>query len=620
MRIAVTARFLRYVLYVAAVAFALGVLIGALETLLHLDPLPYPRVAVLLAVLQSSVVYGLACVCMALVPSVLALLLWPRSLLSDPRAQRRAGMAVTALLAAGFFFVALGMWYYRDAPFTVSLGAQLEHTTLLLFALASLGGGALVGAGLWLLGILSPRFTTPGTLLALFATGAWLLALPRPVTEPPATGATASPARPRVALIGIDAASWNVLLPWVEQGHLPNLRRLMDEGAWGVLHARHPTRSPAIWTDIVTGKKRAKHGIADFVRDEHGGQVPSGSQHRRVKALWNMLSEQGRSVWIIDWMVSHPPETVRGVIVTNLMEHAGWAEGSDPSNVYPPELAPVIDRLAAPARSAPVHYPNTTLTDAEYAILERKYLSDVDVLERIALYGCRQPWDLFALYTHSTDAVLHHFWKFMEPDAFQNPVYGLTPANVARFHDTVAHQFERVDALLGKLLECFGRDTVVMVVSDHGQQGRTHVPAATDDLTSGHHHNDGIVVLAGPHIRRSALLTQRTVDTPVVEFAKMMHDRLLPFDLDRRLRTLGVLDYLDVVDVAPTVLHLLGLPVAADMDGRAMEQALDAAYRAQHPVRFVDTYEHGGGVAPARPSSPLSREREEELRALGYIQ
>lgn len=157
------------------------------------------------------------------------------------------------------------------------------------------------------------------------------------------------------------------------------------------------------------------------------------------------------------------------------------------------------------------------------------------------------------------------------------------------------------------------------------RQDDEHTRDCLTDETScpvfhGHHHNDGIVALAGPHIRRSAMLTQRTVDTPVIEFPKMMHDRLLPFDLDRRLRTVGVLDYLDVVDVAPTVLHLLDLPVGADMEGRVMEQALDAAYRMRHPVRFVDTYEHGGAMAPARPSSPLRREREEELRALGCIQ
>ena len=88
-----------------------------------------------------------------------------------------------------------------------------------------------------------------------------------------------------------------------------------------------------------------------------------------------------------------------------------------------------------------------------------------------------------------------------------------------------------------------------------------------------------------------------------------------------RCRNIGLLDYLDVLDIAPTVLYLLDLPVAEDMDGRVLTQSFERGHLAHNSVQLVETYETDNFKAqsPSR-SSRLSREREERLRSLGYIQ
>ena len=71
-------------------------------------------------------------------------------------------------------------------------------------------------------------------------------------------------------------------------------------------------------------------------------------------------------------------------------------------------------------------------------------------------------------------------------------------------------------------------------------------------------------------------------------------------------------------DVAPTVLHLAGLPASRELEGRVLEAALSPAFRAAHPVRTVASY---GRRAPGRPAeSAFDRDMLEELRALGYVQ
>jgi predicted AlkP superfamily phosphohydrolase/phosphomutase len=609
--------------HIVSVPFVVGFCLGIIDNSVYLDPIPNRLLEKSIAVVYSSIVYGFSFAFLGLLLVLPCLIFWRRPL-SDLRVQQKISLVLVVLLSAGFFFVAIGMWYYRDATFKVSLTEYIKVHEIMTIGLVSLAGGVIAGLCVRWFGPFLWSVKVPVTVVAFVASLSWLVFLVSPMSRDAISTESGPRQRFKVALIGIDAASWNLLLPWINQGELPHLRRLMEEGAWGVLRSRHPTRSPAIWTSVVTGKKRNRHGIYDFFREENGRRVPSASYHRQVKAIWNILSESKRKVWIIDWMTSYPPEKINGGMVTNLLENQAAPVYNQPDSVYPPELKPIIDSLAHRYRTRTVHPLTPASHDVQYAQLEQKYLRELEVVEEIGLYGCGQAWDLFALYTHSTDAVLHQFWKFMEPRRFPDPIYGLTPENVGRFGATALRHFQRTDQMLGRLLECVGKDTIVIVLSDHGQQGRTHKPdsdaADGEPATSGHHHNDGIVIMKGPGVRKGVVLAQKTVDTPLVEFGKLMNDKIAVLDVDRALRNLRVLDYLDILDITPTVLYLMGLQVADDMDGKVITQAIDGTYLAQNPIQYAKTYESEGSYVSVPQPFSMSKETEKRLRSLGYIQ
>jgi arylsulfatase A-like enzyme len=75
----------------------------------------------------------------------------------------------------------------------------------------------------------------------------------------------------------------------------------------------------------------------------------------------------------------------------------------------------------------------------------------------------------------------------------------------------------------------------------------------------------------------------------------------------------------NAVDIAPTVLHALGVPLSRQLAGRALVElfAVDAVRR--WPVRHVDSY--GPPVEPAavRQGQPLDQEMIDRLRSLGYV-
>ena len=69
----------------------------------------------------------------------------------------------------------------------------------------------------------------------------------------------------KVILIGIDSATWHLMLPLVQAGKMPNIGYLIETGVSGPLRTFKPTLSPLIWTTIITGKSPQKHGIRSFV-------------------------------------------------------------------------------------------------------------------------------------------------------------------------------------------------------------------------------------------------------------------------------------------------------------------------------------------------------------------
>ena len=173
--------------------------------------------------------------------------------------------------------------------------------------------------------------------------------------------------------------------------------------------------------------------------------------------------------------------------------------------------------------------------------------------------------------------------------------------------DVIATTYVWVDGAVGEILEFYDERATVIIVSDHGMRGvnRTRDFVGREGLRSGAHSNGlpGVIIVSGGHARRGE-----------------------PFDLsgrgERQTRsaTLPVLG--GVLDIAPTVLALQGIPVGRDMDGAVLEDVLEAGFLERYPLSFVDTHDTDEWLAN-RPNQLLSEEVESErlrqLRSLGYI-
>jgi predicted AlkP superfamily pyrophosphatase or phosphodiesterase len=405
-----------------------------------------------------------------------------------------------------------------------------------------------------------------------------------------------------VVVVGVDGLEWRVLDPLIDAGQTPNLARFVRAGTRGRLITLAPAYSPVIWASMATGKLPSKHGITGFVTSSGGPggrRAPFTSNMRKVPAIWNVLGELGHKVAVVGWWTTWPAETVNGVLVSDRMlynrfnlwfglEHAG---GDLPAQTWPPELfADLADATRMTegfedeffARFLPGSPPpafERDLHDPWYELLlvharDRAY---AEMLDRVLR---RDTYSLVAYYLNGTDIVSHYFWKYLFPEEWDEPI---PSEDLARYREVIPRYYAWADEAIAPLLARADEDTLVVVVSDHG-------------FTTGHRPDSPSI--SGTHFRTAppGVLIMAGGGMPAgAEFGDVR-----------------------VMDLAPTILHVLGHPVADDMDGRVVPRVAEAM--GDRAVQFVASYD---GIQDGADRDPIATQHDEaileKLRALGYI-
>jgi predicted AlkP superfamily phosphohydrolase/phosphomutase len=263
----------------------------------------------------------------------------------------------------------------------------------------------------------------------------------------------------RVLLIGLDAATFDVMAPMLASGKLPNLESLMEGGSSGVLLSTIPDLSPVAWSSFATGKNAGKHGIFSFVVSKPQSYEISLANGglRQAEAFWRILSRRGRKVGVVNMPFSYPPEEVNGYFVCGMD-----APGTSSDYTYPRELKSEIKELLGDY-TIDYSFVGSLKRENREEILRRLFEAEKKRLELSLHLMRRFDWDLFFVVFVALDRVQHFFWHLMEPD---HPLYH-EPGGEA-FREAIPEMYVRMDQLVGRLLEAIDEDTYVVVMSDHG--------------------------------------------------------------------------------------------------------------------------------------------------------
>lgn len=455
---------------------------------------------------------------------------------------------------------------------------------------------------------------------------------PKEASEKVEPARTADGKLPRVMLIGVDGADWERIDPLLAAGRLPNFARLCDGAFRAPLTTTQPTWSPIVWTTIACGVREETHGVLDFtevqlpwlgrgvqrtypkykydallpndvglvpmfeslVEGQRVDELPVSSLQRNHKAVWNILSEHGVKCGVVRWWATWPAEQIEGYVLSdndplmqvfaaskreNMKGQFTAANATTAYMTWPPELAgdlvPLIHADGQLLASRP---------DGYEKLLEHPILRDLTPAERTELRGREPMLEMLEIIVRGDNFANRtglELWNGRKVDMLA--VYLRSVDNMshrlAQFTGVVDRTYEFADGLIGELLDAGGADTTYVLVSDHGW---CYVPGPN----FAHNHGPpGVIVVKGPGVVAGATAAP------------------------------------SVVDVAPTVLALYGLPADRDMVGKPLTPVFTQPSIAAKELPRIATY---GAYRPIWPiskrgSSAGQKQAIDLLRGLGYL-
>jgi len=437
---------------------------------------------------------------------------------------------------------------------------------------------------------LARRWPVRAAALAL-VWGSWgllagLSAGARPGPEPrPGTELEAVAPNRALRIVGIDGLSSDFILPLVGEGSLPGFARLMKEGAYGSLRSFPPGDEDTLWSTVMTGQKPHRHGVRGPLRYRLAwsgeplalaprgvgfsvlrtlGLVrsePTSPGHLAARALWDLLSDFNVRSTFVGFPLLDGNRALPGVQVRPLGAASGPAPGG---------LAEWMARMVE-ASSEP--------DEAQDAILRIGLGIDLAAIDATAaLAGGGAPPQVAALRLAGFDHVAHHFLRYHRPEEFGN----VTPRGLERYGGSLAEYLRFLDEQVTRERQSLPKRGVLLVVSPHG-------------------------ILPVPPMGR---LVQHLRGTPPLSGQHRSGPPGFFFLQGMGVQAAQKIDSARLVDILPTLLYFLGLPVARDLDGEPLTQVFTPAFLEAHPISSIPTYEGAsieeGEAAPlAEPEPPL---------------
>ena len=394
---------------------------------------------------------------------------------------------------------------------------------------------------------------------------------------PPLSGRTLRladppPAReaPHLTLLVLDGASLDYIWPRVAAGRLPNLGRLLDSGAFMDLATIRPTQPDPVWTAVATGMYPNKNGVrsaasyyapgdqrgVDLLPDHCFSHVlvrlgvvrdqPNSSSAWRALPLWSILGTYGISSGIVRWPLTYPAQPVDGFLVTDRFHQLiGSMSEFGGQAAYPMELLPTVrDAFGGEPPSAADPAAMAARRDELYARAWRDLQA-------------AHPVRLSAIRFQGIDAVSHMYLRYAQPQDFAD----VPEADRQRYGGLLDRYYAYVDAQIATAVEQLQPGDLLLVVSGFGMQPAGAVERAVsrvfrDPDVSGTHAGapDGFLLAYGSNVQPG-----------------------------RKQRG-------SIVDVTPTILYYLGLPVGRDMDGYARADLFATSLTASRPITFIPSH------------------------------
>ncbi len=263
----------------------------------------------------------------------------------------------------------------------------------------------------------------------------------------------------KILVIGLDAATMNLIEPWSAAGHLPALARLMAEGASARLLSTPNMHSASAWTAILTGLNPGRHGLFVFSDRDYatGKQAFFKGGDRRGEIISAHLARQGWTAGFLNVPMTYPAAAEAGGYMVS---------GLDAPALNEQAFSPAALRAEIFARFPDYHFAPPDLGELMKAgrlnDAVRRWLSLIEVQTAVAEHLITsRPTDFFMTVYTASDWGGHNLWNQREASTSGDVTLSLLAI------------YRALDQAIARLLRFADEQTQIYVLSDHGMGAHT---------------------------------------------------------------------------------------------------------------------------------------------------
>ncbi|MBN1880131.1 alkaline phosphatase family protein [bacterium] len=268
----------------------------------------------------------------------------------------------------------------------------------------------------------------------------------------------------QVLLIGLDGFDPVLAQQWMDDGCLPVLKSLSNQGFFAPLSSTIPAFTYPAWSSMLTGVNPGRHGIIDFAVRSPGSYSVNyiNSTHRLQPTIFSRLSAAGKRVVAMGFPTTYPPEPVNGIMLSGF--DSPLAYDADRSFCYPPSIWKELRHNGSAYTLAGIqelHIGPGWHKKAETAI--RNTIASRTALAEYLIK--KENWDLFSIVFSESDTAAHHFWAAFDE---RSPRHAEFSGEHSGF---LLEVYRMLDSAVGRLIREAKPNAHVLVVSDHGSGG-----------------------------------------------------------------------------------------------------------------------------------------------------
>lgn len=343
----------------------------------------------------------------------------------------------------------------------------------------------------------------------------------------------------KVLLIGWGSADWKVIDPLLKKQLLPNISKLLEVGSRASLGSIDPPIITSNWVSALTSKVPLKHSIFNFTEPNTNANQQVSSAKRTAKFLWEILSDKQLKTHQVGAPVSYPINPINGISIADLFFEKEVSSNSE-HLIHPPSELELFQSFKQQA----IDLAEETFNKWGINALQNevKYNELVSVIKDFLLHTYYVHLSTLQIIKNNEWDSVNLFFTKLSDIVFSFTRYHLQknkdlPKQLHQtFKEVLANSYQLLDRLLGELIENIPKNATVLLFSQSGYLPyQSYIKKLDKNNSTFEFNTPGILVLKGKKaFKREELFAVNSLD------------------------------------ICSTILVLLGLPFAKDMDGKVL--------------------------------------------------